>query len=260
MRAVELEVRVFSGVRNSDIIQSMSKKRTEEDYRIAAANSETIADMCRALGIAPVGGNYGTILRNVAKYEIDISHFLGQGHTKGKILKEKPVSNEVIKKRLILLRSHQCEKCKNSTWFERPITLELEHIDGDNTNNDLENLLLLCPNCHSQTPTWRRSKSSLLPKPPKEERICQKCNTNKSGRASICHSCRKTKQCSCGALMHVSSRKCKDCNDKKDTKIIWPEDSDLLQMISDSSYSAVGRNLGVSDNAIRLRLKRKGLL
>lgn len=56
---------------------------------------------------------------------------------------------------LIYERGHACEKCKNSEWIGEPITLELEHIDGDNQNNVKENLLLLCPNCHSQTPTWR---------------------------------------------------------------------------------------------------------
>ena len=45
---------------------------------------------------------------------------------------------------------------------EQPITLELEHIDGNSTNYDEDNLLLLCCNCHSQTDTWRRKK----PPPP----------------------------------------------------------------------------------------------
>lgn len=56
---------------------------------------------------------------------------------------------------LIIERSHCCEMCKNSDWLGKPITLELEHTDGNNKNNTRENLKLLCPNCHSQTPTWR---------------------------------------------------------------------------------------------------------
>src|SRR5690606_36487532 len=56
---------------------------------------------------------------------------------------------------LILERGHQCEQCLNTHWFDKVITLELDHIDGDPINNVKENLKLLCPNCHSYTPTWR---------------------------------------------------------------------------------------------------------
>lgn len=60
---------------------------------------------------------------------------------------------------LIQERSHTCEECKNSKWMNKPITLELEHIDGNNKNNNKENLKLLCPNCHSQTLTWKKKKT-----------------------------------------------------------------------------------------------------
>lgn len=60
---------------------------------------------------------------------------------------------------LIAERGHKCECCVLTEWNGIPITLELEHTDGDRQNNTKENLKLLCPNCHSQTPTWRRSKS-----------------------------------------------------------------------------------------------------
>jgi hypothetical protein len=60
---------------------------------------------------------------------------------------------------LISKRGHKCEKCFNEEWLGKSITLELEHIDGNTKNNDESNLLLLCPNCHSQTPTWRRKKT-----------------------------------------------------------------------------------------------------
>lgn len=59
------------------------------------------------------------------------------------------------KKFLIQERGHICENCKLSEWLNQKITLELEHIDGDNQNNIKSNLKLLCPNCHSQTETWK---------------------------------------------------------------------------------------------------------
>lgn len=66
-----------------------------------------------------------------------------------------------FKNALLFERGHRCECCKLTEWLGKPITLELEHSDGIKTNNTRENLKLLCPNCHSQTPTWRRKKSSL---------------------------------------------------------------------------------------------------
>lgn len=68
------------------------------------------------------------------------------------------LSKKVIKRLLIEDRGHQCESCKNTHWLTNSITLELEHIDGNKKNNNKANLLLLCPNCHSYTPTWRRKK------------------------------------------------------------------------------------------------------
>ena len=58
-------------------------------------------------------------------------------------------------KALTELRGHKCEKCGLSEWLGEKIKLEVHHIDGDHFNNELTNLQLLCPNCHSMTPNWR---------------------------------------------------------------------------------------------------------
>ena len=62
---------------------------------------------------------------------------------------------------LIEERGHRCEECGLEEWMGKPITLELEHTDGDTKNNVKANLKLLCCNCHSQTITWRRRKSAV---------------------------------------------------------------------------------------------------
>lgn len=66
------------------------------------------------------------------------------------------ISNRLtLKKVLTKLKGYKCFDCGLISWKHKPISLELDHIDGNTTNDFPINLRLLCPNCHSQTPTWK---------------------------------------------------------------------------------------------------------
>ena len=58
-------------------------------------------------------------------------------------------------KRYILERDKGCSVCGISEWMDKPVTLEIDHVDGDYRNNNEKNLRAICPNCHSQTPTFK---------------------------------------------------------------------------------------------------------
>ena len=148
----------------------MKNKKTREEIESAAAKSSSIAGVCRLLKLVPSGGNYRIIHNAIEKYKIDTSHFTGQGWNinlkfkpfEGKKIEEILVKNSTyqsykLKKRLIAegIKKSVCESCGQSEWLEQPIPLELHHINGNNSDNRLENLRLLCPNCHALTDSYR---------------------------------------------------------------------------------------------------------
>lgn len=157
----------------------MRYKYSKEDLENAVKESKSIASVCRILNIRPVGGNYKTIKIKLKKWNINYSHFTGQGWNVGlkfRPMKKRPLSEILVKdsdytstyhlkERLFDegIKERKCEKCGLIEWMELPIPLELEHINGDNMDHRIENLKILCPNCHAQTPTHRgKNKLSAL--------------------------------------------------------------------------------------------------
>ena len=71
---------------------------------------------------------------------------------------------------------YKCNKCHIKSWNKNPLTLEIEHKDGDRFNNTKENLELLCPNCHSQTKTFRKNRRKISKPHISEEKILEEIN------------------------------------------------------------------------------------
>jgi hypothetical protein len=136
-------------------------KYTKEILEPVVASSKSYAQCLQKLGIVKAGGNYKNLQKNIFKFGLNTDHMTHQAWNKDLdvIPFENLLKPEAIKKRLIKERGHKCETCRNTEWLSEPITLELEHCDGNNRNNAKDNLKLLCPNCHSQTKTWRRRKT-----------------------------------------------------------------------------------------------------
>ena len=146
----------------------MKVKYTKELMESAIKDSYSIAEVCRKIGLKPHGSNYKTIKSKIELYNLDISHFTGQAWNKGKqyceetsrlsldeILKENVIySSSNLRKRLITqnIKKNECELCHISG---DETNLELHHINGNHYDNRLENLQILCPNCHSKTSNFR---------------------------------------------------------------------------------------------------------
>ena len=127
---------------------AMKVRYSEDDIRVAVNNSKSIASVLRQLGLRPVGGNYKTIHHLIEKYELDTSHFTGQGWNVG--LKFKPKAglkdSDIFKKdsdyrcswrlreRYKKITGIQyCENCNLSDWQGQSIPLEIHHLNGNNT-------------------------------------------------------------------------------------------------------------------------------
>ena len=148
----------------------MKSQYSKEDIIKAVADSKSIAGVLRLLNLRPIGGNYKTIHRFIKELNLDTSHFTGQGWNVGLGFKPKHAiddkeifvedSNYRCSWRLrerykITTGLNHCEKCGHREWLGMPIPLEIHHINGKNTDNRLENLQLLCPNCHALTSNYR---------------------------------------------------------------------------------------------------------
>ncbi|KKK60433.1 hypothetical protein LCGC14_3024400 [marine sediment metagenome] len=145
------------------------KNYTDEDFIKAVESSISIAQVLRKIGLIPAGGNYKTAKLKIKNLGLNTDHFLGQGYLKGKTHNwtKRPLEEHLcvgatcrsshIRKRLIDegLKENRCECCGLwDEWQNKKLVMHLDHINGDSTDNRLENLRILCPNCHSQTSTY----------------------------------------------------------------------------------------------------------
>jgi Zn finger protein HypA/HybF involved in hydrogenase expression len=270
----------------------MEIKYGKDELQTAVKNSLSIAEVCRQLKIRPVGGNYRTLKSKLKKWGIDVSHFTGQGWNIGlkfKPKKRKPL-NEILvensdynsnKLRIRLLnegiKESKCESCGLNEWLNKPIKLELHHVNGDNTDNRLKNLQILCPNCHSMTENFRKGKSALFEKRDVEYRkVKETLTSNVDGNLEPSE---EKNSLACAETRHGKPKKeyvCGNCNQKfkgKQAKYCSPECyretvnkhipkvPEILEMFKKhKTFVGVGKHYNVSDNTIRKWCDKYGIL
>ena len=160
---------------------------TDADLERAVRESVSIAGVIRALNLKVGGSVYPMLRKRIAELGLDTGHFTGRGWSKGisvttwpgrpleEILVENStyVSTSTLRERLIRagLLEPVCSVCGLTDWQGSAIVLQLDHVNGERTDNRIENLRLLCPNCHSQTATWcgrntrKTRRTGTMPRP-----------------------------------------------------------------------------------------------
>lgn len=207
----------------------------EEKVLKVLPESNSLNDVCHNLGLKGVNWYYKKIKDIIKKYNIDISHFgtlkKTNVHSFAKLSDVEYFSAGTHRsggnmlKRLIQdgHKEHKCEKCGRIEWEGHPIPLQVHHINGDHFDNRIENLQVLCSNCHSLTDTFGKKKHI-------EKR---KKTSGKKERISV----------------------------EVITENLVKEKEDLINAFKKyKSFVQVGKYYGISDNGIRKRCKKLGII
>lgn len=188
-------------------LYNISREVFSEIVKTSTSYSEIVKKCKEYKG---VGGHINTIKKRIKLEKINSEHIKdGYDHNKGRSFLSQQVSlddalknyfvvnseyyNKNFLKTLIRrfeLKKYECEICKlKNVWENKPLSLQLDHINGTNSDNRLENLRWLCPNCHSQTETFSGKTSKKIHK-------CSVCDDeiSKQSKTGLCIKCLKIKK------------------------------------------------------------------
>lgn len=264
---------------NKELLESLIK----ENY--------TYSDVLIAFGLKLTGGNQKTLKKYITLFNIDISHFnryvknipkkrecntnlFVENSTCG----NKKIINEIIKYSLL---KYECarDNCKNiGFWNGQPLTLQLEHKNGNNRDNRIDNLEFLCPNCHSQTTTYgSKNRESFKNKDNQKisfilidfvlEEIIKSIEDKRVETINeifpVCN-IRYSKEKFKYILEKLKKLENKEVQSflKEQTnknKIKYPKPEDLLKLVKEKGFKNVAQEMNCSDNAIRKFLKKHNL-
>lgn len=235
------------------ILISMRKKQiyTESDLIDATKKSLSYTQVVKRLGIPYCGSTHARIKKEISNLNIDVSHFTGMLWSKGKTLLDderlsdrnkneifvenskfsKSYIRNLIKKKNLI--EYSCQLCNNNgIWNDKKLNLQLDHINGISTDQRLENLRFLCPNCHSQTDNFG------------SKNIKNKCIIN------TCEICK----------IEISniSKKCVKCNSITRKTYKFPGSEKLKESLTmyENDLNLVAKNFSVTATTVRKWIKK----
>jgi hypothetical protein len=235
---------------------------TESEAREAIAASKSWAEALRHLGLCPSGGAWRILKKYASQWRISTDHFDPAAGRRESLRRSKRPLSEVlvegstysrqnVKRRLLIegLKKPRCELCgQGEVWRGRPLSLILDHINGVRDDHRLENLRMVCPNCAATLDTHCGRRSRIQ----RGKRHCLRC------RKAFVPGYATQRYCSrfCGVRWDRSDfrsgrRRQRGIPKLGERKVERPPYKQLRREIDETSYLAVARKYGVSDNAVR---------
>ena len=209
----------------------------------AVKNNYCYTDVLRELNIPIAGNNTKTLKNCIEKYRIDISHFTFTAKTKGDkqykavsdyLINESSIKTFKLKQKLLKegLKTNKCEICGITEWQGQPLVMQLHHINGNPTDNRLENLQMLCPNCHSQT-----------------DNFCGSANKTEKPK----YHCTE-----CGRKIKTNVQYCSSCAAKHRRKYDWDKEINNIKKFlqEGQTHTQIGKHYSVSETTIR-KIRKK---
>ena len=278
--ASEVYITLPSGTK---FIRKSFSKYSNSELKSIIAECNTISNVINVLRIHKC--YFNNIKKFIVDNKVSIEHFSNTYDMTKPIVINKQ-SYHGMKKKLLANGTliNKCAICNlGGIWNNKPIVLQLDHINGNHYDNTISNLRILCPNCHSQTTTfgvnntkrinkiepvniiednnslssydketYYSSDESIIPEPPKDQKApkAPKAPKAENEKNSI----------SCNACCNKLKKKgktglCEICV-KIDYRVVErPSYNDLIKEVNENNFVQTGKKYGVSDNAIRKWIK-----
>lgn len=203
-------------------------------------NSSCYREVLQKIDCCVSGASHSRLKKKIEEFGLDTSHFMIDTKVRSKLSNEdyfrKGVkrSGSHLKKRL-LDDGHLQDECAvcglKPEWNNKPLVMQVDHINGDNLDNRLENLRLICPNCHSQTTSFAGKRF------------------------------KKKYYCDCGKEItrHSKSGKCAACARNRNPSSTQPSKELLRRLIWQIPTTKIAEMYGVSDSAVNKWCKKHGI-